>query len=212
MSLLSFLHSQLFVTLPIPTHDFTDQVIIVTGANTGLGFEAARYFLNLNAARVILAVRSASKGEAAKNELESSSSRSPGVLEVCTLDMESSASVEAFVTELNSLPRLDVLLLNAGKVTQNFYLVDGNESTITVNVINTFLLAFLMLPKLRYVAKEFEIVPRIVVVASDRHVMTNLPEWTTKNTFASLNDKTKSKMRERYVSLVNTLCINQCRY
>lgn len=197
MQFFSFINSQLFVTLPLPTHDFTDQVIIVTGANTGLGLEAARYFLNLHAARVILAVRSVSKGEAAKQELESSSTRGPGVLEVHPLDMESAASVGAFVTKINSLPRVDILLLNAGKVTQEFYLAEGNESTIAVNVVNTFLLALLMLPKLRQAAEEFSIVPRIVVVASDRHVMTNLPEWKTENTFATLNGPSTANMHDR---------------
>ncbi|KAF3402034.1 Short chain dehydrogenase yanD [Penicillium rolfsii] len=198
MSLFSFIYSQLFVTLPVPTHDFTDQFIVVTGANSGLGLEAARYFLKLNAARVILAVRSMDKGEAARNNLETSSTREPGVLEVYHLDMESAASVKAFVTKIARLPRVDVLLLNAGKVTQEFYLVEGDESTIAVNVVNTFLLILLMLPKLRQNALALLAVPRIVVVASDRHVMTNLPEWKTENTFATLNDPSTAKMHERY--------------
>lgn len=50
---------------------------------------------------------------------------------------------------------LQTQLLNAGKVTQEFYLVEGNESTIAVNVVNTFLLALLMLPKLRQAAEEY---------------------------------------------------------
>ncbi|CRG92459.1 hypothetical protein PISL3812_09519 [Talaromyces islandicus] len=199
MSFFSFVRSQLLVTLPVPTHDFSNQTIIVTGANTGLGLEAARYFLKLNAARIILAVRTVSKGDAAKAELEASSHRGPGVLEVHALDMESSASVEAFAAKMNTLSRIDVLLLNAGKVTQEFYLAEGNESTITVNVVNTFLLAFLMLPKLRQVASEFAVLPRIVVVSSDRHVETNLAEWKTDNTFVTLNDPKTAKMHERQV-------------
>lgn len=68
--------------------------------------------------------------------------------------MESVASVGAFVTKINS-PRVDVLLLNAGKATHEFYLAEGNESTIAVNVVNTFLLALLMLPTLRQASEEF---------------------------------------------------------
>ncbi|KAJ5204390.1 short-chain dehydrogenase [Penicillium cinerascens] len=86
------------------------------------------------------------------------------------------------------------MLLNAGKVTQEFYLVEGNESAIAVNVVDTFLLALLMLPTLRQAAEEFSIVPRIAVVASDRRIMTNLPEWKTENTFATLNDRSTANM------------------
>ena len=53
---------------------------------------------------------------------------------------------------------------------------------------NTFLLALLMLLKLRQAAEEYSIVPRIMLVASDRHVMTNLPEWKTENTLQQLLD------------------------
>ncbi|KAJ5521640.1 short-chain dehydrogenase [Penicillium freii] len=44
-----------------------------------------------------------------------------------------------------------------------------------------------MLPKLRQ-AEEYSIVPRIMLVASNRHVMTNLPEWKTGNTLQQLLD------------------------
>ena len=54
-----------FTKLPYPTESFEGQTIIVTGANTGLGLEAARHFTRLNAAKVILGCRSVSKGEEA---------------------------------------------------------------------------------------------------------------------------------------------------
>jgi hypothetical protein len=54
------------VTLPYPTKDFTGQTIIVTGANTGLEFEAAKHFIRLHASKAILAVRSLEKGRVAK--------------------------------------------------------------------------------------------------------------------------------------------------
>lgn len=79
---MEFLYSQLFVRIPYPTRDFTNETVIVTGANAGLGLEAARHFTRLNAAKVILAVRSISKGEAAKQSIESSTKRT-SVVEVC---------------------------------------------------------------------------------------------------------------------------------
>lgn len=67
-TLKTFFHSQLFRTPPYPTNSFENQVIIVTGSNVGLGFEAARHFYRLNCAKLILAVRTISKGETAKED------------------------------------------------------------------------------------------------------------------------------------------------
>jgi NAD(P)-dependent dehydrogenase (short-subunit alcohol dehydrogenase family) len=57
-----WLYSQLVVAPPYPTHDFTGQTVIVTGSNTGLGLEGAPHFAPLNCAKLVLAVRTLSKG------------------------------------------------------------------------------------------------------------------------------------------------------
>lgn len=174
MAALSFLYSQLFVELPVPDHDFTGQTIVVTGANRGLGLKAARHLLRLNAATIVLAVRSEPRGHEVATALEQSTDR-PGAVRVCELDMESQQSVERFAAQMDALKRLDAVLLNAGIYTPDFILADGHESTLTVNVINAFLLA-LLLPILCRSSREWNTVPRIIIVASDRHVMTTLPE------------------------------------
>lgn len=196
MSLPSFLYSQLFVGLPSPTHDFTGQNIVITGGNTGLGFEAARYLLQLNAASITLGVRTLSKGHAAKNDLEESTGRT-GRVSVLQLDMENYESVKSFAASVSALPRVDAAILNAGKIAQEFYIAEKDESTITVNVISTMLLALLLLPKLRTSAQSNKQHPRLVIVASDRHVMTNLPEWKTPNTFDTLRNATQSGPDDR---------------
>lgn len=197
MSALSFLYSQLFVRLPVPKHDFTGQTIVVTGGNAGLGLEAARYFLNLNASEVILGVRSLAKGESAVQDLENSTGRT-GQIRVLHVDMENYASVQEFAAAVSKLPKVDVLMLNAGKMEQKFYLAEEDESTITVNVVSTMLLALLLLPKLRASAVDKGPIPRLCIVASDRHVMTNLPQWKTPNTFVTLRKETKSGPDDRY--------------
>ena len=58
---LKFLKEQLLTTLPYPQESAAGQTVIVTGANVGLGFEAARHFVRLGAAKVILAVRDQQK-------------------------------------------------------------------------------------------------------------------------------------------------------
>lgn len=199
MVFLEFFYSQLFVTPPDPVADLTGQVIIVTGSNVGLGLEAARHLVRLKAGKVILAVRNVEKGETARRSIEQSTQRT-GVVEVWPLDLSSYASVEKFAERAKALPRLDVLLENAGIATDDFMLCEDNESTITVNVVSTFLLALLLLPKLRETAVTFSVLPRLVIVSSDVHQLTNLPEKKNPSIFEALNNKEKARMWDRYVS------------
>ncbi|KAJ5150453.1 short-chain dehydrogenase/reductase [Penicillium coprophilum] len=201
MSVLSFLYSQLFVTPPVPTYDFTGQTIIITGANRGIGLEAARHLLRLNARRVVLAVRSTKRGEDAAAELKKSTTGHPGIIQVEELDMASHSSVKAFAARMNKLDRLDGVLLNAGMYTHEFYLADGFlESHLVVNVINTFFLSFLLLPILRASAeRSHNARARISFVSSDRHVMYGLPEWKEENPFEVLSDPERARMDERLV-------------
>jgi retinol dehydrogenase-12 len=163
----SFLVSQ-FTTLPYPSHYFSGQIIIVTGANVGLGFEAAKHFVRLNAAKVILGCRNIERGGAAKHEIEELLRR-PGIVEVWPVDLSSYESIKEFCARANKLERLDAVVENAGLATPKYKEVEGMESTITVNVISTFLMALLLLPKLRESAVKFNIVPHLTVVASDAH-------------------------------------------
>src|SRR6185436_1594402 len=97
----AFVASHLFWRPPVPTHKFTGQTIIVTGSNTGMGLEAARHFVHLDAAKVILGGRTLSKGEAAKTSIEQTTGKK-GVVEVWELDMARYASVQAFAVRCNA--------------------------------------------------------------------------------------------------------------
>ncbi|KAL8961019.1 MAG: hypothetical protein Q9193_002372 [Seirophora villosa] len=201
MSLANFLTliwTQLAFTLPYPETPATGQTIIVTGANVGLGMEAARHYLRLGAAKVILAVRSIEKGEAAKKAIEESENRT-GVVEVWQLDLSSYESVKQFAQRVNTtLPRLDILLENAGIATRIYRQVEEDESTITVNVVSTFLLALLLLPKLRETATRFNTTPCLTVVSSEIHGYTNLPERRSPDIFKELSNEKTADMQNRY--------------
>ena len=125
----TFLREQ-FTTLPYPETKHTGQTVIVTGANVGLGLEAARHLTRLNAEKVILAVRSLDKGEAAKKSIEETTGRK-GVVEVWQLDLSSYESVKQFIKRAEGLKRLDAIVENAGIATETYRLTEGNESTIT---------------------------------------------------------------------------------
>jgi retinol dehydrogenase-12 len=186
-----FLYSQFFVKLPKPTKDFSGQTIIVTGSNTGLGLEAARHLSRLNAALIILAVRNKDKGEGARKSILSSTGRADTSIEVWELDMQSYDSIRAFCARANKLPRLDAILENAGIMTRYFTMVGGYESTITTNVIGTFLLALGILPKLKESAVKYNMQPRLSIVASDLHCLAKFSERHSEDIFADLNDEKK---------------------
>lgn len=196
---LKFIYTQLFVTPPYLTQPFTSQTVIVTGSNVGLGLEAARHFTRLGASKVILAVRSTSKGETAKADIEASTSRT-GVVEVWPLDLSSYESVKEFAKRAEGLERLDALVENAGVIPSgsNFDLAEDNETTITTNVVSTFLLALLLMPTLRRTARKFNTQPRLVIVSSEVHAMTTFPERNSENIFATLNDKKTAVISDRY--------------
>ncbi|OGM44715.1 putative short-chain dehydrogenase/reductase family protein [Aspergillus bombycis] len=193
-----FLYSQLFITPSYPTASFTNQTIIVTGSNVGLGLEAARHFTRLGAAKVILAVRNPTAGEEALQSIEKSTGTT-GICEIWDLDLASHESVLAFGKKVAQLPRLDVFVANASIATSTFQLAEGHERTITVNVINTMLLALLVLPTLRKSARLHPgTKPRLTTVVSEVHAWTNFAERSAESVFKALDDKERANMLERY--------------
>lgn len=195
---MGFLRSQLFVTPVFPASSFAEQTVIVTGSNVGLGKEAARHLVRLRASKVILAVRNTAAGEEARREIVASSNCDPTTIEVWSLDLASFDSVKAFAVKASKLARLDVLLENAGIAKTTYSVAEGHEQTITVNVISTFLLALLLLPKLKATAKTFNTRPRITVVSSEVHAWAKFPEWKQTNTFATLDNRMTAQMSDRY--------------
>ncbi|KAF2731282.1 retinol dehydrogenase 12 [Polyplosphaeria fusca] len=175
--LLNFLYSQLFVGLPKPTGTLTGKTALVTGSNIGLGKEAARHFVSLGASTVILAVRSASKGAAAKEDILKTTKATADVVQVWELDMSSYDSVLAFAARCDKeLERVDVAVLNAGVAKGKFEMAEKDESTITINVVSTFLLALALLPKMKATAQTFDTRPNLEIVSSEVHMFTAFKE------------------------------------
>ena len=193
----SLLYSQLLITPPLTTKDFSGETLIVTGSNTGLGLETARHLSFLNAELIILAVRNQEKGEAAKKSILQSTGKPDKSIEVWNLDMQSYDSIKAFCARAQDLRRLDAVIENAGIVTKYFKIVAGYESIITTNVIGTFLLALGLFPKLKQTSMEFNILPRLSVVTSDTHFIANFPERNHQDIFAALNNPNSEMNTER---------------
>ncbi|EMC96839.1 hypothetical protein BAUCODRAFT_34238 [Baudoinia panamericana UAMH 10762] len=149
---------------------FAGRTIVITGANTGLGYEAALKFVQLDAKRVILACRSVQKGEDARVKIEAATTRK-SVVDVWELDMLSYNGIQAFANRTKTeLDRLDIVVLNAGVVMATYQVSDyGWEKTLQINVLSTSLLAMLLLPKLQ-ASKTAEYTPVLELVSSEMHV------------------------------------------
>ncbi|EXJ75800.1 uncharacterized protein A1O5_00307 [Cladophialophora psammophila CBS 110553] len=200
-----FIRGQLS-TPPKPQVDLTGRTILVTGANSGLGLEAAKLLAQLNCDTIVLACRSLTKGETAKQTILQSISSSSGgrpqaTFVVFELDLCSFSSVIAFSERCKDLPRLDAAILNAGVDLQEFTLAEGYETTLTVNVISTFLLATLLIPIMRGSAKKYSITPTLAIVGSAVHFAANDKDLATPaegQIFKTLSDPKKADMKGRY--------------
>lgn len=153
---------------------FRGKTIIITGATSGLGFEAALKFLQQGVSSLIISSRDYVRGHQTQKELESRTGRR-GVVEVWPLDMSSFQSVVEFASRVNSEfkdRKLDVVVLNAGVMHRDFVCSeDGWEDTLQVNTLSTTLLAGLLLPALQQHSTSSEAVPEsdvphLVIVSS----------------------------------------------
>lgn len=173
-----------------PTTSFSDKTVIVTGANSGVGLEAVRKYVNLGAARVILTSRSLEKGQAAKTSLQNEGAKK-GVIEVWQLDMLSYDSIKAFARRVEAdIPVLDIVLLNAGLAGNDFRKMNyGWDETLQVNLFSTTLLAILLLPKLRLSAK----------IAPDKPVL----EFTSSGNYTRHNPKEEQLQADKLIAAYN---------
>ncbi len=141
------------------------KTILITGGNTGLGYQCARSLLATEPnVHLVLACRNRASAEAAAERLRS---ERPGAsVEVLDLDLASLKSVREFVANYSARtrPPLQAIVCNAGLqgADETRFTPDGFEQTFAVNHLGHFLLVNLLLPYLRDPA-------RIIVVSSGTH-------------------------------------------
>ncbi len=143
--------------------DLSGKIIIITGANSGIGFEATREIVR-KSAEVIVASRDAFKAEAAilkiKDEIPDAK------LKFMELNLANLDSVRKFAEEFKSkYTRLDILLNNAGIMMVPYgKTIDGFENTVGTNHLGHFLLTGLLLDRLSTTQGA-----RVVNVSSNAH-------------------------------------------
>src|ERR1700689_3216137 len=140
------------------------KTVVVTGGNSGIGFETAAALASMGA-RVVVTARNADKGRAAVAAI---TQRVGGEVraQLVVFDLADLASVRRGAAEiLEQAPRVDVLVNNAGLVlTERAETVDGYEATFATNHLGPFLLTNLLLERITASAPS-----RIVNVASTAH-------------------------------------------
>ena len=143
------------------------KTIVITGANCGIGKEAARDFYR-RGARVILACRDMNKAKEAMDDIRINPSRNngtgfdgePGQLGICQLNLSSLSSVKDCAQHLLATESaIHILINNAGVFLHPFEKTeDGFETHFQVNYLGHFLLTLLLLPTIQKSAPTCRII------------------------------------------------------
>ena len=149
-----------FTTVDVP--DQSGKTFFVTGANTGIGYEAAKVFAG-RGGRVLLGCRNREKGEEALARIADAH---PGAdVALVDLDLADLASVTKAAQIVGQEPRLDVLVNNAGVMWNPKTITkDGFESQFGINHLGHFALTGLLLESLLATPDS-----RIVNISSNGH-------------------------------------------
>jgi NAD(P)-dependent dehydrogenase (short-subunit alcohol dehydrogenase family) len=166
------------------------KVVMVTGANAGMGKEIVLALAGMGA-RVVMVSRDRSRGEAARAEVLE---RTAGAdVELLIADLSSQQSIRNLVSEFNAgHDRLDVLVNNAGQTqSRRVETADGLESVFATNHLGPFLLTNLLLPVLKASAPA-----RVVTVASGAHAMgrINFDDLQAAQSFNEIRAYNQSKL------------------
>lgn len=138
----------------------TGKIVIVTGANTGIGYETALVFFEAGA-HVVLACRNADNAQQAMDRLQASGGK--GSLEIMLLDLSDLSAVAEFATAFkNKHKTLHLLINNAGvMLTPELKTKEGYELQFGVNYIGHFALTAHLYPLLKATAGS-----RVVTLSS----------------------------------------------
>lgn len=132
---------------PLDDLDLTGRVVVVTGANSGLGYAIAEQVARLGAS-LRITVRSVEKGEDTLRRLRAATGNDD--ISYGLLDTSQQDSVRAYAAAfLSEHDRLDGLVHNAGAMFSKRREVEGVETTVAVHVVGPLLLTNELLPALQ---------------------------------------------------------------
>jgi len=155
------LPAEIWTTANMP--DLTGKVVIITGANSGIGYEATKEFAR-KGAKTILACRSMEKAQAALDQIRAEIPDAQ--VEIMYLDLANLESVRKFANQFKAkYEHLDVLLNNAGIMMVPYGTTeDGFELQLGTNHLGHFALTGLLIDPLANTPDA-----RVVNVSSNGH-------------------------------------------
>ena len=172
--------------------DLAGKIAIVTGANSGTGFETARAFA-AKGAQTILACRNPEKGQAAVKLIRQENPKSP--IELMVLDLASLSSVHEFARKFRKrFNRLNILVNNAGILWAPYGKTeDGFERHLGTNFLGHFALTGLLIDLLQKTPGS-----RVVTVSSVEHYLAAIDfdnfMYTNGQGFSRLRAYRRSKL------------------
>ncbi len=177
------------------TNHMQGKTVLITGGNSGIGFETAAALARAGAT-VVFTSRDPHRGEHAADEIRRRSSVNPHLM---PLDLASFASIRAFAADsLQRFERLHVLINNAGLIlSQRTETEEGFETTFGVNHLGHFLLTDLLLDRIKASAPA-----RIINVSSRVHRRArnglDFDDLQAKNSYSGLRAYNRSKLANIY--------------
>jgi NAD(P)-dependent dehydrogenase (short-subunit alcohol dehydrogenase family) len=153
---------------------------LVTGATSGVG-EAIATQLGARGAQILIGARTTERGEAAADRIRNRVADAD--LQVVAADLSLMREVRSLAYQvMDSTPRLDGLILNAAEARSGLVLTEeGIETNFATNHLAGFLLAHLLLPRLRSAAPA-----RVVAISSAVHTQVRMVDLSSVVTGAPL--------------------------
>ncbi|XP_061181395.1 WW domain-containing oxidoreductase-like [Saccostrea echinata] len=197
----------------------SDKIVIVTGGNTGIGYETAKWIAMLGA-HVIIACRSKDRAMHATTKMKADfedekKKGTPNLttgelsLEFMELDLSSLNSTEKFIEEFKASGKLlHVLICNAGLGMHPLaYTEDGNEMMFQVNYLGHFLIIVKLLPVMLRSGSDC----RIVLVSSIAHKWTSfdLDKIQAKQYNEANFDRADYYYKSKLYQVMQMYCLNR---
>jgi len=176
--------------------NLSEKVIMITGANSGIGKEMAIYAA-AKQAKVYMLCRNAERAEKARKDILSATGAEEGKVKTLLADVGELSEVREVVSKFqDEEEKLDCLVCNAGVLLNNLQRTkEGNEVTFASHFLGgSFLLSTLLIPQLKKSGEE----ARVVFVSSGGMYNTKFPSWDRATSSGGYEDKYNGNMAYAY--------------